>query len=199
MKSATVHVNQSGTVRVPLTRKRFELFDPIIRGRGRLFREGTYEVNAERPISALEVDVLRAIRHRGSHTQIIACAGSGKTEVVAQRVANLLADGADARSIIAFAFTERAAGNRGLQDICRSGSRCRHALQLAVYADAGRREGLDVRAAYVHDLKDAARDAVDVTPTAIVAAEGEVESAVSGLRKREFHARPGGYAKGSTG
>ena len=34
-----------------------------------------------------------------------------------------------------------------------------HALQLQVYADAGRREGLDVRAAYVHDLKAAARDA----------------------------------------
>jgi hypothetical protein len=27
-------------------------------------------------------------------------------------------------------------------------------LQLAVYADAGLREGLNVRAAYVHDLKD---------------------------------------------
>jgi DNA helicase-2/ATP-dependent DNA helicase PcrA len=66
-----------------------------------------------------------------------------------------------------------------------------YALQLAVYADAGQREGLDVRAAYVHDLKDAARDAVDVTPMAIVAAETQVESAVSELRKREFHARPG--------
>ena len=33
-----------------------------------------------------------------------------------------------------------------------------HDLQLQVYADAGRREGLDVRAAYVHDLKAAARD-----------------------------------------
>ena len=32
-----------------------------------------------------------------------------------------------------------------------------HDLQLQVYADAGRREGLDVRAAYVHDLKAAAR------------------------------------------
>jgi DNA helicase-2/ATP-dependent DNA helicase PcrA len=41
--------------------------------------------------------------------QIIACAGSGKTEVVAQRVADLLAGGADAGSIIAFTFTERAA------------------------------------------------------------------------------------------
>ena len=32
-----------------------------------------------------------------------------------------------------------------------------HALQLQVYTDAGRREGLDVRAAYVHDLKAAER------------------------------------------
>ena len=30
-----------------------------------------------------------------------------------------------------------------------------HSLQLQVYADAGRREGLDVRGAYVHDLKAA--------------------------------------------
>ncbi|HUY45583.1 MAG TPA: PD-(D/E)XK nuclease family protein [Streptosporangiaceae bacterium] len=27
-----------------------------------------------------------------------------------------------------------------------------HGLQFAIYTDAGRREGLDVRAAYVHDL-----------------------------------------------
>ena len=32
-----------------------------------------------------------------------------------------------------------------------------HALQLQVYADAGRREGLDVRGAYVHDLKAGVR------------------------------------------
>ncbi len=50
-----------------------------------------------------------AVRHRGSHIQIIAGAGSGKTEVVAQRVADLLADGAPAESIVAFTFTERAA------------------------------------------------------------------------------------------
>ena len=42
-----------------------------------------------------------------------------------------------------------------------------HDLQLQVYADAGRREGLDVRAAYVHDLKAAARDPVPVEPAAI--------------------------------
>jgi DNA helicase-2/ATP-dependent DNA helicase PcrA len=54
-------------------------------------------------------DALTAVRHRGSHLQIIASAGSGKTEVVAQRFADLMASGADPAGIIAFTFTERAA------------------------------------------------------------------------------------------
>jgi DNA helicase-2/ATP-dependent DNA helicase PcrA len=57
----------------------------------------------------LESDALAAVRHRGGHLQIIASAGSGKTEVVSQRVADLLADGIPARAIVAFTFTERAA------------------------------------------------------------------------------------------
>jgi DNA helicase-2/ATP-dependent DNA helicase PcrA len=73
-----------------------------------------------------------------------------------------------------------------------------YALQLAVYNDAGRREGLDVRAAYVHDLKDAARDTVDVTPMAIVAAEAEVESAVSGCGRESFEPGRDGLADGAT-
>ena len=52
---------------------------------------------------------LRAVEHRGSHVQIIASAGSGKTEVVSQRVVSLLAEGVSAREIVAFTFTERAA------------------------------------------------------------------------------------------
>jgi ATP-dependent DNA helicase UvrD/PcrA len=52
---------------------------------------------------------LDAVRHRGSHQQIIASAGSGKTEVVSQRVADLLADGLPADAVVAFTFTERAA------------------------------------------------------------------------------------------
>lgn len=51
----------------------------------------------------------KAVEHRGSHLQIIACAGSGKTEVVAQRVANLLSDGIDPTSVVAFTFTDKAA------------------------------------------------------------------------------------------
>src|SRR5579884_2781867 len=60
-------------------------------------------------VPELTGDALAAVRHRGSHLQIIASAGSGKTEVVSQRVADLLADGVGARSIVAFTFTERAA------------------------------------------------------------------------------------------
>jgi DNA helicase II / ATP-dependent DNA helicase PcrA len=45
--------------------------------------------------------------------QLIACAGSGKTEVVAQRVASLLKTGVSTglapRNIVAFTFTDRAA------------------------------------------------------------------------------------------
>ncbi|WP_419554582.1 ATP-dependent helicase [Candidatus Poriferisodalis sp.] len=54
-------------------------------------------------------DALKAVKHRGTHLQIIASAGSGKTEVVSQRVADLLADGVRPDGIVAFTFTERAA------------------------------------------------------------------------------------------
>ncbi len=60
-------------------------------------------------IPALSGDAADAVAHRGSHLQIIAAAGSGKTEVVSQRVASLLADGAPPESIVAFTFTEKAA------------------------------------------------------------------------------------------
>jgi DNA helicase-2/ATP-dependent DNA helicase PcrA len=64
-------------------------------------------------------------------------------------------------------------------------------LQLAVYTDAGRREGLNVRAAYVHDLKAADRQPVDVSPDAIAMSERVVEESVRSLRDRQFTPRPG--------
>jgi DNA helicase II / ATP-dependent DNA helicase PcrA len=39
----------------------------------------------------------------------------------------------------------------------------RRDLQLRVYSDAGRREGLDVRAAYIHDMKLDNRSSVDIS------------------------------------
>ena len=56
-------------------------------------------------------DARAAVLHRGSHLQIIASAGSGKTEVISQRVVDLLAGGAAPESIVAFTFTEKAAAS----------------------------------------------------------------------------------------
>lgn len=50
-----------------------------------------------------------AIDHPAARLQILACAGSGKTEVLAQRAVRLLVQGVDPSSIIAFTFTEKAA------------------------------------------------------------------------------------------
>lgn len=66
-----------------------------------------------------------------------------------------------------------------------------HDLQLQIYADAGRREGLDVRAAYVHDLKAASRSSVDVTDSGVTNAEAQVAEAAVRLRAREYAPRPG--------
>lgn len=51
----------------------------------------------------------RIIAHRGGHLQVVACAGSGKTETVAQRVAALLAEGVAPSAVVAFTFTRAAA------------------------------------------------------------------------------------------
>ena len=55
----------------------------------------------------------RAIAHDGGNLQLIACAGSGKTEVVARRVVHLLTPGRPGSlvpaNIVAFTFTEKAA------------------------------------------------------------------------------------------
>lgn len=66
-----------------------------------------------------------------------------------------------------------------------------HGLQLQVYADAARREGLDVRGAYVHDLKAGARRPVDVDDAAVAAAEARVQEAATRLRDRDFTPSPG--------
>jgi len=65
--------------------------------------------------TTLSSDQLAAIKHRGSHLQIIACAGSGKTEVMARRVAALIEEKVAPASIIAFTFTERASASLKLR------------------------------------------------------------------------------------
>jgi DNA helicase-2/ATP-dependent DNA helicase PcrA len=51
-----------------------------------------------------------AINYRGRHLLILACAGSGKTEVISRRIAKLVQEGTPKAGIVAFTFTERAAG-----------------------------------------------------------------------------------------
>lgn len=52
----------------------------------------------------------RIIGHDNGHLRIVACPGSGKTETVSRRVAELIKNGAEASKIVAFTFTEKAAG-----------------------------------------------------------------------------------------
>lgn len=61
-----------------------------------------------RPIDFSEVQK-RIIDHDKGHLRIVACPGSGKTEVVSQRVAELIRKGVPASEIVAFTFTEKAA------------------------------------------------------------------------------------------
>ena len=74
------------------------------------------DASSARPSDATHVTVpilspsqLRAVQHRGSDLQLVACAGSGKTETVAQRVAALIDEDVSPDAIVAFTFTERAA------------------------------------------------------------------------------------------
>src|SRR5262249_35205691 len=60
----------------------------------------------------------------GTHIQIIACAGSGKTETLARRVAHLLAKNVAPSSIVAFTFTEKAANELKERIIKRANELC---------------------------------------------------------------------------
>lgn len=62
---------------------------------------------------------------------------------------------------------------------------------MQVYADTGRREGLDVRGVYVHDLKAAAREPVPVDAESVGRAEAAVAGAAARIRARDYAPNPG--------
>lgn len=78
----------------------------------RLFNACTPESTMSQAAPKLDftADQKKAINHTKGFLRIIACPGSGKTEVVSQRIANLIKDGANPRTIVAFTFTDKAAG-----------------------------------------------------------------------------------------
>lgn len=59
----------------------------------------------------LTINQEKAINEIDNHLQIVACAGSGKTEVITRRIANILnkKNTVDPSEIVAFTFTEKAA------------------------------------------------------------------------------------------
>ena len=63
-------------------------------------------------------------------------------------------------------------------------------LQLQVYADAGRREGLTVAAAFIHDMSTTTRHTIDISADAVKKAEQQVIEAAGLLKKRDFTPRP---------
>lgn len=63
-------------------------------------------------------------------------------------------------------------------------------LQLQIYAEAGTREGLTVRGAYVHDLRDASRVEIAIDIDSRKRAVDIAEAAVKGIKSREFEAKP---------
>ena len=52
-----------------------------------------------------------AVNHGDGNLKIIACAGSGKTTVMSERIAKLVSEGKDRDKIVAFTFTEKAAAS----------------------------------------------------------------------------------------
>lgn len=63
-------------------------------------------------------------------------------------------------------------------------------LQLQIYAEAGTREGLAVKGAYVHDLRDASRVEVPIDIGSRKQAVEIAENAIKGIKNREFEAKP---------
>ena len=66
-----------------------------------------------------------------------------------------------------------------------------HDLQLQIYVNAGRREGLDVKNAYVHDLQESKRVSVSVSKKDLTSAEKVVVETSNKIKKRQFIANPG--------
>ena len=60
---------------------------------------------------SLTTNQKEAVEELEQNLQIIACAGSGKTEVITQRIANILQSKSEIKpeNIVAFTFTEKAA------------------------------------------------------------------------------------------
>ena len=65
-----------------------------------------------------------------------------------------------------------------------------HGFQLAIYAAAGRGEGLEIKAAYLHTLKAGERRSLPVDKAAVRKARKRAESIIESIAEGEFDPRP---------
>lgn len=72
----------------------------------------------------------------------------------------------------------------------RASGESEHDIQLQIYASAGRREGLEVANAFVHDMVASDRIPVDIELQAVAQAEAMVIQAANKIRRREFDPSP---------
>ena len=63
-------------------------------------------------------------------------------------------------------------------------------LQLQVYTEAGRREGLAIQGAYIQDMSDQSRIDLDVTSAALSGAQADVVTAAKSLRSGDYSPNP---------
>jgi len=87
----------------------------------------------------------------------------------------------------------------GILDYCRrridswvaeAGDDSVFAFQLAVYAAAGRGEGLNVSAAYLHQLKTAQRLSIPIGDAKVNEAKGRADVLIDGIVQGKFPAQP---------
>ena len=71
-----------------------------------------------------------------------------------------------------------------------------YGFQLAIYAAAGRAEGMDVRAAYVHDLRDGERTPVPIQVQATELAKAKAEDGLKGIVEHSFPFYKGHHCNG---
>jgi DNA helicase II / ATP-dependent DNA helicase PcrA len=72
----------------------------------------------------------------------------------------------------------------------RTSGESEHDIQLQVYASAGRREGLEVVDAFVHDMVASDRIPVDIQQPAVTQAEAVVVEVAGKIKRREFDPAP---------
>ncbi len=117
-----------------------------------------------RPISGLNPQQRAAVVHQGGPLLIVAGAGSGKTRVLTQRIAYLLAErGAHPAEILAITFTNKAAGEMKQRVAALVGPRARvmwvstfHSMCVRVLRAHGK--ALDLKSSFsIYDADDSKR------------------------------------------